>query len=346
MSSCTASRTITGSGTVTWSASTAARSWPDGPVTRPSASSWARPGRRTSGWWRGGGGTGRACGRRPLCLGGGAPPRRRTSGWGPRRRTPSLRPSPPPGQGHVSATSPAPSARGAAQPAMETRQVSAATASAGTCMRTRMSPTMAGRAGGYGCAAAWRSPSSQCSWPAAATPSGWPPMAGRCIPRMAAALRTWSTRSPSPIPGRASSPCPERRCSASPGREPPEDLLQGALHLGHVRTQLSNIALELSNIALELGNIALELGNIALELGNIALELGNIALEDVHVRGQSAEQTAMPVLGLLDLCRVHPELGQVGSEVGQVGPDCALALSHGLGLARSCPCLQRIHAHL
>src|ERR1022692_1343312 len=329
MSSCTASRTITGSGTVTWSASTAARSWPDGPVTRPSASSWARPGRRTSGWW-------------------------------PRRRTPSLRPSPPPCQGHVSATSRAPSAGWAAQRVMESRQVSAATASAGTCMRTRMSPTMAGRAGGYGCAAAWRSPSSQCSWPAAATPSGWPPMAGRCIPRMAAALRTWSTRSPSPIPGRASSPCPERRCSASPGREPPEDLLQGALHLGHVRTQLSNIALELSNIALELSNIALELGNIALELGNIALELsnialelgnialelGNIALEDVHVRGQSAEQTAMPVLGLLDLCRVHPELGQVGSEVGQVGPDCALALSHGLGLARSCPCLQRLHAHL
>src|ERR1019366_1752102 len=301
-------RTITGSGTVTWSASTAARSWPDGPVTRPSASSGARPGRRTSGWW-------------------------------PRRRTPSLRPSPPPCQGHVSATSRAPSAGWAAQRVMESRQVSAAMASAGTCMRTRMSPTMAGRAAGYGCAAAWRSPSSQCSWPAAATPSGWPPMAGRCIPRMAAALRTWSTRSPSPIPGRASSPCPERRCSASPGREPPEDLLQGALHLGHVRTQLSNIGLELSNIALELGNIGLE-------LSNIGLELGNIALEDVHVRGQSPEQTAMPVLGLLDLGRVHPELRQVGSEVGQVGPDCALALSHGLGLARSCPCLQRLHAHL
>src|ERR1022692_4994190 len=269
MSSCTASRTITGSGTVTWSASTAARSWPDGPATRPSASSGARPGRRTSGWW-------------------------------PRRRTPSLPPSPPPCQGHVSATSRAPSAGWAAQRVMESRQVSAAMASAGTCMRTRMSPTMAGRAAGSGCAAAWRSPSSRCSWQAVATHSGWPPTAGRCIPRMAAALRTWSTRSPSPTPGRASSPCPERRCSARPRREPPEDLLQGALDLGHVRTQLSDVGLEP-------GDIGLEPGDVGLEDLHIGPEPGDVGLEDLHIGLEPGD------LGLEDLL-IGPEPGDVALE--------------------------------
>src|ERR1022692_2156701 len=315
MPSCTASPTATGSGMVTWSASTAVRNWPDGRATPPSASLWARPAR-------------------PTC------------GWSLPRRTLSPPGLPRPRPGPASVTSPAPSAGWGAQRVMESRPVSAAMASAATCTRTRTSPTMAGRAVGCGCGLAWRSPSSRCSWGAAAMPSGSPGTAGRCTPPTAAGPLMSSTPWPSPTPGRASSPCPERRCSASPGREPPEDLLQGALHLGHVRTQLSNIGLALSNIGLELSNIGLELGNIALEPGNIALEPGDVALEDVHVRGQSPEQTAMPVLGLLDLGRVHPELGQVGPEVGQVGPDCALALSHGLGLARSCPCLQRLHAHL
>src|SRR6516162_8848100 len=125
----------------------------------------------------------------------------------------SPRPSPARGSG----TSPPPSAPSGVPEATGSAPISAATASAGPCTRSRRCPTRAPPAAAACSSPAWSSPSSRGSWPAAGTCTGSTGTAGRSGAATAAGRRTPSTRWPSPRTARWSSPS---FSTERPGRVP------------------------------------------------------------------------------------------------------------------------------